>query len=148
MLIKPNQLIHRSYLQNFNFAWCVNGYFRGEECSQDLAILQVQRTPGLAGGEENSKHGGIKDFPEFPPREWGVSEEKVRGLCIQKLHSLTEGNQPCSSRALTAPLRPSFSASSKAILCCKSCKPTLLIPVDSASLFTSSIDTIKENQTL
>ncbi len=72
-----------------------------------------------------------QDFSRISPREWGGEE----GSCLCSRSCIAWRRESiCSSRALTAPLRPSFSASSKAILCCKSCKPTLLIPVDSASL--------------
>ncbi len=116
-------------------------FFVVEECSRIWRFLgRFQERPGMAG-EENSSMAGSGFFPEFPAK--GMESVKKVLLVLQKLHSLTKGiNMLISS--LNSPFKTIVFSEVKAILCCKSCKPTLLIPVDSASLFYIIDDTIKE----
>ncbi len=88
-LIKPNQLIIRSYLQNFNFAWVWSRYFsvvRSVPGSGEFG--KVQERPGMAR-KGKLKAWQDQDFPEFPPRGMGWWRRFV--LVLQKLHSLTKG---------------------------------------------------------
>ncbi len=51
------------------FAWCV-GIFRGESVPGSGDFWEGSGTP-RDGRRGKLKHGGIEDFPEFPPRGMG-----------------------------------------------------------------------------
>ncbi len=58
-----------SYLQKFNFAWGVDIFsVRSVQRSDDF--WEGSRTP-RHGRRGKLKHGGIRIFPEFPPRGMG-----------------------------------------------------------------------------
>ncbi len=74
-LIKPNQLIIRSYLQNFNFAWCV-GIFVVRSVPGSGDFWEGSGTP-RDGRRGKLKHGGIRIFSRISTTGNGVVK-KVR----------------------------------------------------------------------